>query len=189
MGQLLTNRHLIGELASWVGTAALLIVVALNFQLIRKTLSDAVLPHVLPTSGANHATTAVEAEAARAGDGVELHADRSGHFEAHMEVNGRPLEALVDTGATIVMLTYEDAARAGIYLRDADFTMQMQTANGIAKAAPVMLDRLAVGSIMVRNVQAGVGEPGLLRSNLLGMSFLKKLHKFEIRSGTLVLQD
>ena len=87
------------------------------------------------------------------------------------------------------MLTYEDAQRAGVFLRDRDFTMQMQTANGIAKAAPVTLERVTIGSITVRNVQAGVAEPGLLRTNLLGMSFLKRLNKFEIRSGTLILQE
>jgi aspartyl protease family protein len=182
----LTHRHLIGEILSWLATAAMLIIFAYNYPTIRRTIAQAVIPQG-PTIKQSAAKPA--AEDARSSEGVELRADRSGHFAANLEINGRPVDALVDTGATIVMLTYEDAERAGLQLRDRDFTMQMQTANGIAKAAPVTLDRISIGSITLRNVQAGVGEPGLLRTNLLGMSFLKRLSKFEIRSGTLVLQE
>ena len=188
----MTHRHLIGEALNWLAAAIILAVVAANFQTIRRAASDAVVAHS-PPPGASKASqsgeTAQVAEPHQKRDGVELRADRAGHFEANMEVNGRALDAMVDTGASIVMLTYEDAQRAGIYLRPQDFTMQMQTANGIAKAAPVTLERLAVGSILLRDVQAGVGEPGLLHTNLLGMSFLKRLHSFEIHAGTLVLQD
>ena len=182
----MTHRHLIGEVMSWLATAAMLFAFAYNFPAIRRAITHTVtaqIPAVKPTASKS------AAEEPRSHEGVELHADRSGHFAANLEINGRPVEALVDTGATIVMLTYEDAQRAGVFLRDRDFTMQMQTANGIAKAAPVTLERVSIGSITVRNVQAGVGEPGLLRTNLLGMSFLKRLEKFEIRSGTLILQD
>ena len=189
----MTHRHLIGEALSWLAAAIMLAIVAANFQTIRRAASDAIVAQIPPPSASKAALqrgeTAEPAETHHNRDGVELRADRAGHFEANMEVNGRSLDAMVDTGASIVMLTYEDAQRAGIYLRPQDFTMQMQTANGIAKVAPVSLERLAVGSILLRDVQAGVGEPGLLHTNLLGMSFLKRLHSFEIHSGTLVLQD
>lgn len=171
---------------SWLATAAMLLAFAYNLPALRHAISSSVTLHA-PTAKA--ATAKPSHEEPRPHEGVELRADRAGHFAASMEVNGRSVEALVDTGATIVMLTYEDAQRAGVFLRDRDFTMQMQTANGIAKAAPVTLERVTIGNITVRNVQAGVGEPGLLRTNLLGMSFLKRLNKFEIRSGTLILQD
>ena len=182
----MSHRHLIGEVMSWLATAAMLFAFAYNLPAIRRAITETVTAHAPATT-----TTASKSapDEPRSLEGVELRADRSGHFAANLEINGRPVEALVDTGATIVMLTYEDAQRAGVFLRDRDFTMQMQTANGIAKAAPVTLERVSIGSITVRNVQAGVGEPGLLRTNLLGMSFLKRLNKFEIRSGTLVLQD
>lgn len=187
----MAHRHLISELVSWIATAAMLCVFAYNFQNIRKALGFALPNQAGLSSPVNRAqsVTARESDEPRSLEGVELHADRSGHFATAIEANGRSLQAMVDTGATIVMLTYEDAERAGIFLRDQDFTMRMQTANGIARAAPVTLDRLSVGSITIHNVQAGVGEPGLLRTNLLGMSFLKRLSKFEIRSGTLVLQE
>ena len=79
---------------------------------------------------------------------------------------------MVDTGATMVALSYEDAERAGVYVRPADFTMRVNTANGIARAAPVTLDEISLGDITVRNVRAAVSEPGRLQGSLLGMSFL-----------------
>jgi aspartyl protease family protein len=171
---------------SWLATAAMLFAIAYNLPAIRRAISQTVTANA---PAAKVTASQPVSGLAKSGQGVELHADRSGHFAATVEINGRPFEALVDTGATIVMLTYEDAQRAGFFLSAHDFTMQMQTANGVAKAAPVTIERISIGNITVRNVQAGVGEPGLLRTNLLGMSFLKRLDKFEIRSGTLVLQD
>lgn len=182
----MSHRHLIGEVMSWLATAVMLFAFAYNLPTIRRAITESVTAHAPAARAA--AAKPVSGEP-RSLEGVELRSDRSGHFAASLEINGRPVEALVDTGATIVMLTYEDAQRAGVFLRDRDFTMQMQTANGIAKAAPVTLERVSIGNITVRNVQAGVGEPGLLRTNLLGMSFLKRLNKFEIRSGTLILQE
>lgn len=164
----------------------MLITFAFNYPAIRHAMSQGVFTQGMTVK---QTTAKPASDLSGTSEGVELRADRSGHFAASLEINGRPLDAMVDTGATIVMLTYEDAQRAGIHLRDRDFTMPMQTANGIAKAAPVTLERVTIGSITLRNVQAGVGEPGLLRSNLLGMSFLKRLSKFEIRSGTLILQE
>ena len=185
----MTHRNLMSEAVSWAAVAILLALFAANYQTIRRMTFEAVTAYApLPQP---HAVAALpEAErASQSSEAVELRADRAGHFAANMEINGRRLDAMVDTGASLVMLTYDDAQRAGIYLRESDFTMQMQTANGIAKAAPVTIDRLVIGNITVRNVQAAVGERGLLGTNLLGMSFLKRLHKFEISSGTLILQE
>ena len=63
----------------------------------------------------------------------------------------------------------------------------MSTANGIAKVAPVVLSRVRVGSITVRNVQAAVAEEGALDVNLLGMSFLGRLKSFNMRGNELIL--
>jgi aspartyl protease family protein len=121
--------------------------------------------------------------------GVELKAGSHGHFETRAEINGRPVEVMIDTGATLIALTYEDAERAGIYMKDSDFTQRSQTANGIARAAPVMLDRVTIGDITVRNVRASVSERGRLQVTLLGMSFLSRLSRTEMRKGTLVLYE
>jgi aspartyl protease family protein len=120
---------------------------------------------------------------------VTLKATSAGHFEAEAEVNGRRVDVMVDTGATIVALTYEDAERAGIFLRDSDFTHQVATANGVAKIAPVMLSSISIGGITVRNVQGAVTERGKLHVTLLGMSFLGKLTRVNMQANSLVLHE
>jgi aspartyl protease family protein len=96
---------------------------------------------------------------------------------------------MVDTGATMVALTYEDAERAGIHLKASDFTRSVSTANGVTRVAPVTIERVSVGDIMVRNVAASVSERGRLSTTLLGMSFLSRLERVDMRSGILVLED
>jgi aspartyl protease family protein len=136
-----------------------------------------------------HAAASVETVEKSSSGGVELKAGNHGHFETRAEINGRPVEVMVDTGATLIALTFEDAERAGIYMKDSDFTQRSQTANGIARAAPVMLDRVTIGDITVRNVRASVSERGRLQVTLLGMSFLSRLSRTEMRKGTLVLYE
>lgn len=104
-------------------------------------------------------------------------------------MNGRTIRVLVDTGASIVALTYEDARSIGLLVRDSDFTHRVSTANGIARVAPVVIDRIAIGDILVRDVQGAVMEPGKLGTTLLGMSFLGRLQRVDMRAGTLVLQE
>lgn len=120
---------------------------------------------------------------------TELVAQRNGHFFAEAEINGRSVAVMVDTGASMVALTYEDARRAGVVPRDSDFTQRANTANGIAKYAPIDIDRLSIDGVEVRNVRAAVMEEGKLETTLLGMSFLSKLGRVEMRSGRLVLEE
>lgn len=120
---------------------------------------------------------------------VQLKAGAHGHYYAGAEINGRSIDVLVNSGASIVALTYDDARRAGVYVRDGDFTQRVSTANGLARVAPVVLDRVSIGDITVRNVPAAVTEPGSLATSLLGMSFLGRLQSVEMRAGTLVLQE
>ncbi|MEM7620332.1 MAG: TIGR02281 family clan AA aspartic protease, partial [Pseudomonadota bacterium] len=68
-----------------------------------------------------------------------------------------------------------------------NFSGRSKTANGIARVAPVVLDRLSVGDITVKNVQALVSEPGKLSINLLGMSFMKRLNRVQMEDGKLLL--
>jgi aspartyl protease family protein len=123
------------------------------------------------------------------GGEVELAANSGGHFETAAEVNGNEIDVMVDTGATLVALTYEDAERAGLYLKSSDFTQGVRTANGTAKVAPVTLSSITIGDITVRNVKGAVAEPGKLHKTLLGMSFLGRLSRVEMRSNSLVLHE
>lgn len=120
---------------------------------------------------------------------VELSAGGNGHFFTSVEVNGRSVDVLVDTGATMVAFTNEDAERAGIFVRQSDYTLRVNTANGVARIAPVTVDTISIGDITVHNVQAAVSEPGKLKTTLLGMSFLGRLSRAEMRQGKLILEE
>jgi aspartyl protease family protein len=140
----------------------------------------------LETSRAPHVA---EPQPNARGNRVEIKAGAHGHYFASAEVNGRPIDVLVDSGASIVALTYDDARRAGLFVRSSDYTQRVSTANGFARVAPVVLDRISIGAITVRNVPAAVTEPGSLATSLLGMSFLARLQRVDMRGGTLVLQE
>ncbi len=118
---------------------------------------------------------------------VRLKADGRGHFVFTASVNDRPATFMADTGATLVALTYEDAARLGLSPHALDFSARVQTANGVARVAPISLDRVRVENITVRDVPALVAEKGALGTNLLGMSFLGRLKAFAMQGNELVL--
>jgi aspartyl protease family protein len=122
---------------------------------------------------------------------VELRAGAHGHYRTRAEINGRPVDVMIDTGASMVALSYDDArtGTAGIHVRDSEFTHRVSTANGFARVAPVTIDRISIGDITVRNVPGAVMEAGKLDTSLLGMSFLARLQRVDMRSGTLVLQE
>jgi aspartyl protease family protein len=124
-----------------------------------------------------------------AGGWVVSGAGSQGHYFATLDINGRPVDVMVDTGATMVALTHEDARKAGLHLRPSDFTQTVQTANGEARFAPVVLDRVSIGNITVRDVSAAVAEPGRLKVTLLGMSFLGRLQRVDMRPGMMTLSD
>ena len=117
---------------------------------------------------------------------VVLHAGRSGHFEVTAYINDNSINLLADTGATLVVLTYEDAETLGITY-DLEFTGRARTANGVSSVAPVMLDSIQVGDIQVDNVQAIVAREGKLKHSLLGMSFISRLESFQMSGRELVL--
>ncbi|MGD9783614.1 MAG: TIGR02281 family clan AA aspartic protease [Hyphomicrobiaceae bacterium] len=183
-------QGVVREALSWVVVAAGLALVLLNFDTIR-AFNAALIGIPPPGQERDEATASREQTATRvrSGDTVELRSGGHGHYQTDAEINSRDIPVLVDTGASMVVLTYEDAERAGIYVRPSDFTATSRTANGTAKNAPVTLDRVCIDSICVRDVQAMVAEPGRLHVTLLGMTFLGRLSRVDMRSGTLVLQE
>jgi aspartyl protease family protein len=105
---------------------------------------------------------------------VSLTADSRGHFITTGTVNGVSTRFLVDTGASMVALSVDDARRAGVnYL--AGVRGRVQTANGIAVVYNVKLDAVRVGDITLNNVDAAVIEGDKLGIALLGMSFLNRM--------------
>jgi aspartyl protease family protein len=118
-----------------------------------------------------------------------LSADRNGHYLADATINGITVRVMVDTGATTVAISADTASRLGIAPAQSSYRVAISTANGAVTAAPVIVDHIRVGQIDVYNVQAIVMPPGALSINLLGMSFLSKLSRFEAGGGQLVLMQ
>jgi aspartyl protease family protein len=111
----------------------------------------------------------------------------NGEFVIAARVNGARVAFLFDTGASAVVLTADDARRAGVATGGLEFDVPIVTANGSALAAQARLDQIAVGSIVMRNVTALVARPGALYESLLGMSFLERLKSYTVERGRLIL--
>jgi len=181
------TRQLLREILSW-GVVAVIGIAALTHIDSLKVGAERVLGLPTPDDVAVQRAPAPPAQVS-SGVVVEIPAEDNGHFSTAAEINGRSVDVMVDTGATIVALSFEDAERAGLMLRDSDFTGSVHTANGVARVAPVTLDRVTIGDITVRDVRAAVAERGRLKTSLLGMSFLSRLSRFDMRPGLLVMQE
>ncbi|MCP3467276.1 MULTISPECIES: TIGR02281 family clan AA aspartic protease [unclassified Bradyrhizobium] len=118
---------------------------------------------------------------------VEVQRGRGGEFALQARINGVPAPMVVDTGATSVVLTYETAKAAGLPLELLDYDVDVETAGGRTKAARLTLDRLAIGKLVERSVPALVVPHGTMKTNLLGMSFLDRLERWEVRADRLML--
>jgi len=120
---------------------------------------------------------------------TELKANQGGHFITSADINGTSILVLVDTGATVVALSYEDARDAGLRPGNLDFNVPVSTANGIARAARVKIDRISIDGLRVEDVDGLVLPEGALRGTLLGMSFLGRLDSFRVEDGILYLKN
>lgn len=129
----------------------------------------------------------IEASAEPRSSDVRLRVDPDGHFRGSARINGHPEPILIDTGATYVSLGEATAKRLGLRLLAGDFRGTAQTAAGSVAAALVRLDRVQVGSLEVRDVEAIVLK-GSSETTLLGMSFLARLESVEMRNGELILK-
>ncbi len=127
--------------------------------------------------------------AARGSDSVIVPRDRFGHFRTDGRIDGRRLDFLIDTGASVIALTADDAASLGLHPGDSEYRVVLKTANGIVRAAPATLGMVEIGGILVRDVPAVVMPDGALSENLLGMSFLSRLRHFEYSEGKMVLEQ
>jgi aspartyl protease family protein len=149
------------------------------------TASVAIRPAAASTTPVNVAVATPSSGAAEA----SISADPRGQYSTDVEIDGQTVRMLVDTGATMVVLSYETAARLGLQVLASDFTARVQTANGVAFVAPITLREVTIGPIYVGDVKALVADRNAGPINLLGESFLKRLGSVEQRSGQLVLRQ
>ena len=127
-----------------------------------------------------------------AADGSQLlvvHRPEGGHFAADVAIDGVTTRMLVDTGASTVVLSHNDAARTGIDVETLTYSIPVMTANGRTMAAPITLRQVAVGPIVRENVRAMIAQDGNLNESLLGMTFLGTLSSVELSRDELRLRD
>ncbi|HEY4983112.1 MAG TPA: TIGR02281 family clan AA aspartic protease [Pseudolabrys sp.] len=138
-----------------------------------RDVADRVIAELMPGHVAGH------------GRDVQVVRGNSGDFAVVAHINGARIPMVLDTGASSVVLTQEAAKAAGLPIEVLNYTVNVDTANGRTRAAPVTLDRLAVGGLTERAVPALVVQSGQLKNNLLGMSFLNRLASWEVRGDKL----
>jgi clan AA aspartic protease (TIGR02281 family) len=122
-------------------------------------------------------------------EGLEymVEAGPGGHYVIEASVNGAPVTFLVDTGASDIVLTLDDARRIGLEPRTLEYTERFATANGEVRGAPIVLRELRIGQLRLFDVDASVNEAPLGIS-LLGMDFLEQLSSYEVERGRLILR-
>lgn len=120
-------------------------------------------------------------------DQLVLRASASGHFTLEASIDGTPIDFMVDTGATTVVLSPADAARVGLHPDSLDYNAVFETGNGRAPVALVTLDRLSIGSLDLYDVPAAVITKPMSMS-LLGMSALERLDGYEVDGDRMVLR-
>jgi aspartyl protease family protein len=119
---------------------------------------------------------------------VKIRRRLDGHFTANVEVNGKSISMIVDTGASSIVLRPQDARKAGIDIDGLTYRIPVLTANGRAMAARVRLKSVAIGPLDRTKVEALVARPGALTQSLLGMSFLSRLRSYEFSGDFLTLR-
>jgi aspartyl protease family protein len=178
--------------AGLVSASAFALVGARELQTLTATSKPALSQHQpIPLSHAQQDATrnaALEkpATAIASHRGIVLKADARGHFIAPVSVNGTRLPMLVDTGASFVALSQEDARAAAIW-PSGHGRVPVSTANGIVMADKARLRDVRIGDIVLDDVETLIMPPGAMRGSLLGMSFLKRLKSFHIAQGQLLL--
>lgn len=113
----------------------------------------------------------------------------SGQFETTALVNGSNTVFLVDTGASSVVLPYEDAISFGYEDADLNFVLQVSTANGTTFVAPIRLNAIKIGDIVINDVRAAVSKPGELTTGLLGLTFLDRLEGYSVSGDVMTLKQ
>ena len=117
---------------------------------------------------------------------IELPRAEDGHFYATLMMNGQPVEFVVDTGASQIVLTQDDAKRIGLQLSELRYFGRAMTANGEVRTAPAKIVKVDLMGITDRNIEVWVNEGEMFRS-LLGNDYLRLFETIEIKQDELIL--
>jgi len=151
-------------------------------------MADKITPASASTAAVGQAASV--AASAQAGlRSLNISRDPRGHFLTEGRIDGQRIGFMIDTGASVVALNESSAARFGLRPTPSQYTAKVTTANGTVKAARAQIAMLDVGGLVVRDVDAMVLPDEALSENLLGLSFLSKLKRFEYANGMMVLEQ
>lgn len=165
------NRHQIGKIAQYALVWGFIFIGAVAAIGLWPQVRNSVLPQQSVVTGTGE---------------IVVPRNYDGHYYLTLELNGVPTRFVVDTGATDIVLTPQDAARAGVNLSGLRYTNRAMTANGLVETASIRLDRVSLGNITDRAVPAVVnGSP--MQESLLGMAYLNRFDRIEIQDGQMVL--
>jgi aspartyl protease family protein len=167
--------HVLESVLIWLLIVTLL-ALGYTYRFELRDVGDRVLAEFIPGRAASKGRT------------VEIARGSGGGFSVTTQVNGARIAMVLDTGASAVVLTQEAAKAAGLPLEVLSYSVNVETANGRTRAAPVTLDRVSIGGITERSVAALVAQPGQLRVSLLGMSFLNRLESWQVRGDRLSMR-
>jgi len=165
------NRASLGKTAQQAVVWGLIILGTIAVVGLWGDIRNTVTPGIATVSGENQ---------------ISLPRAMDGHYYLTAEVNGTPVDFVVDTGATGIVLSQSDAEAAGIKTADLAYVGRAQTANGEVRTAPVTLDSIAVGPLYDRQLRATVNG-GEMEQSLLGMTYLQRFSSVEISGGKMVL--
>ena len=136
----------------WI-VLAVVLVVGYSYRYELHDVADRVMAELVPGHVISRGRT------------VEVARTVNGDFDVTAQINGAHVAMVLDTGASSVVLTREDAKAAGLPLEVLAYTTNIETANGRTRAAPVTLDRLAIGGLVEHSVEALVAQPGQLKTS------------------------
>lgn len=170
--------HMLASLVMWAGICGIALV-AYTFRYEAQGIASRVIGELTP------GTPRISAD----GGSVLILRGLSKSFGVNVRVNGAEMPMIFDTGASAMVLTFEDAAAAGIETANLRFTVPVQTANGTGSAAQVRLDTVSIGRITRENIRGFIAEKGALETSLLGMSFLETLSSYSVTQEALELND
>jgi aspartyl protease family protein len=152
-------------------------------------MADKMAPVPAAATTAARKTPVTETVSQAAGRSLSIPRDARGHFETEGRIDGQRIAFMVDTGASVIALNESSAARFGLRPSRGEYRATVTTANGTVKAAPTRLAIVDVGGLVVRDVDAMVLPDEALSENLLGLSFLSKLKRFEYANGRMILEQ
>jgi aspartyl protease family protein len=156
---------------------------------IMAQMADKMMPSPALANTASRKAAPAETSAQNGLRSLSIPRDARGHFQTEGRIDGQRIDFMVDTGASVVALNEKSAARFGLRPSRGDYNATVTTANGTIKAARTRLAMVELGGLVVRDVEAMVLPDEALSENLLGLSFLSKLRRFEYANGKMVLEQ